>query len=220
MRVFIDKSVCNKCHACIRVCSVGAVYYKNDRVYLNQEDCILCGKCMRVCKSNAIRVRCHAGRLEQLLSDRAVAVLDPVFCAAFDCKPGQLIAALREIGFAHVLEMTVGIEIYLNEWRKYMSEKGCEHPIISSYCPAVVSLVEKHFGNLSSFLLPVKSPMKLSSQFAKRRFPSSKVMFIGPCVARKTELKNGSYTDMVITFEELAKLFCKKKLNLKDKGVA
>ena len=92
-----------------------------------------------------------------------------------------------------------------------MLEKAEQKLIISSSCPSINLLIQRHYPDLCRYLAPIKSPMLVHAIDIKRRDPEAAVVFIGPCIAAKEEAKN-SAVDAVLTFTELSQL-------LKDAGI-
>ncbi|MCL0081456.1 diguanylate cyclase, partial [Peptococcaceae bacterium] len=205
--LFTNNKLCRHCYACVRVCPVNAISFQHGKITTLQQDCVLCGNCTKVCTANAILTFDDTAAVKKWLAEgeQLTAILDPSFVASFHCQPRQLISGLRRLGFSRVLEAAFGAGIYAAEYQKLLKSKQ-QQPIISSHCPAVVALVEKHFPNLINCLAPVQSPMMLTGQWAKKLYPTYKTVFIGPCLAKKTEVLNATANtaiDALISFKQL-----------------
>ncbi|MBO8137562.1 MAG: diguanylate cyclase [Desulfotomaculum sp.] len=206
-----NNALCRQCYACVRACPVNAISFQNGKITIAKEDCILCGSCARVCSQGAKVLFNDIPMVQQWLAEGkpTAAVVAPSAPAAFDCSPYQLIAALRRLGFSLVLETAFGAEICAHEYQKLL-DAGGRKPIISSACPAVVMMVEKHFPQLTDCLAPVKSPMLITGEWVKKKQPQCKTVFIGPCIAKKAESlrkDSGNSIDAVITFRQLKEWF-------------
>lgn len=147
--------------------------------------------------------------------------------AAFHFEPftyaklGQVITGLKKLGFHTVVEAALGADMVLLSEAKELAEKGF---LTSSCCPAFVSYIKKNFPQLEQNISHNLSPMAMISKYIKDTTPNAKVVFIGPCTAKKGEIKDEKvkpYVDAVITFEELQALFDSKDFDITtlDEGV-
>ncbi len=214
--LFTDSSLCRNCYACVRACPVNAVSFQNGKVTISKQDCILCGNCVKVCSQGAKILHNDTPKIMDWLAkgEELTAIVAPSFVASFNCRPHQLISALKKLGFAYVYEAAFGAEICANEYLKLLKHRQ-KRTIISTPCPSVVLLVEKHFPNLTNCLAPIQSPMMITGQVAKKEHPNCKTVFIGPCISKKAEAiagNAGNYIDAVITFEQLKQWLNYKKI--------
>ena len=207
------KSNCKDCHKCIRYCPVKAIRFTGHQAHIINDECILCGHCYVVCPHDAKEVADAREMVKVLIQSGApvIASLAPSFVAGFD---GATISAMTDtlikLGFAGVEETAIGATLVKREYEKQLN-KGERDIIITSCCPAVNTLIEKHYPQLCHYLSPVVSPMIAHAMDIKRRRPDAKVVFIGPCIAKKDEAFN-SPVDAVLTFAELEQM-------MKDAGV-
>lgn len=207
------KSNCKDCHKCIRYCPVKAIRFTGHQAHIINDECILCGHCYVVCPHDAKEVADARDMVKVLIQSGApvIASLAPSFVAGFD---GATISAMTDtlikLGFAGVEETAIGATLVKREYEKQLN-KGERDIIITSCCPAVNTLIEKHYPQLCHYLSPVVSPMIAHAMDIKRRRPDAKVVFIGPCIAKKDEAFN-SPVDAVLTFAELEQM-------MKDAGV-
>jgi signal transduction histidine kinase/iron only hydrogenase large subunit-like protein len=211
---------CKRCYTCVRNCPVKAIRVKNEQAKVIRELCISCGTCVRVCNQNAKQI--EDGIEQTLLFLRSTypvaAILAPSFVAAFpECTPGELVGALKELGFGKVCEVAYGAELVAGEYAKYMPE--AKDGFISTPCPAVVDLVEIHYPSLIPLLAPIVSPMVALGRYLKQRDGKNlRVVFIGPCVAKKEELRHPSVADAVdavLTYREFREILARKNIGLK-----
>ncbi|HEY3314554.1 MAG TPA: [Fe-Fe] hydrogenase large subunit C-terminal domain-containing protein [Bacillota bacterium] len=225
-----DQAQCRDCYRCVRSCPVKAIEVlsgptaKEAHAQVLIERCILDGRCVIVCPQRAKHVRSDLAGVRALLrgGDPVAASLAPSFWAVLPAaRPGQVAAALRLLGFEYVQETAVGAELVAAEHRRLHEEAQRElgrqaTPMISSACPVVVNLIERHYPELLSYLAPVVSPMIAHARLLKYREPRTKVVFIGPCFAKKREADEtgGETVDAVLTFEELLAWLAENHIDL------
>lgn len=217
--VYTDKEKCKRCYACIRGCPCKAIKVEDGLAQVIKERCIVCGKCLRVCVPKAKQVESDIGVVWQLLSDNpdnVIAVLSSSFPAALlGCKAGQLVAGIKKLGFSEVMEDAFGAELIAREYTRFFT-KYTGKPVLSTNCPAAVTYIEKYYPQLIGNLAPIVSPMIAMGRLIKWKYnPKAKVVFIGPCVAKKAESKDekvAGVIDAVLTFAELKEMFAAKKI--------
>ena len=214
--VYTDKEKCTGCYACIRGCPCKAIKVEKGLAEVMKQRCIVCGACLQVCAPKAKQVESDIGIVWQLLErDQVViAVLSSSFPAALpEARPGQLVTALKGLGFSEVMEVAFGAELVGREYARLLS-KDKDRTIISSNCPAVITYIEKYHPSLISNLVPIVSPMIAMGRLVKWQYnPQAKVVFIGPCVTKKAESsdkKVAGVIDAVLTFAELKEMFAAK----------
>ncbi|HHV61319.1 MAG TPA: PAS domain S-box protein [Firmicutes bacterium] len=224
---------CKRCYSCIRNCPVKAIKVENGQAKVVPELCIACGHCVRVCSQNAKRIQDDTGKVAGFFGDRdraegegeiksVIAALAPSFVAEFPrCSPGQVVAAARKLGFDAVYEVAWGADRVTWEYVGLLKKANRARGIISTPCPAIVNLVEKRYPNLIPRLAPVVSPMIALGRMIKARTQESnggevKIVFIGPCVAKKSEIADENVrdaVDAVITFQEFRKMLGSAGIN-------
>lgn len=202
---------CKNCYKCIRSCPVEAITFSNDRAQIIEEECILCGKCLHVCPQNAKSVKNDVDKVRDFIEkkQKVFASVAPSFGPLFNLNNvKQLEALFKKLGFTHVEETAVGASIITPEYQKIIKEKKMKN-VITTACPTIVNLIEKHYPDLIETLAPVVSPMVAHAESLKDKYGSRiKVVFIGPCLSKKGEARDPRYDkliDAVITFEELEK---------------
>ena len=213
----VKPASCKDCHKCLRECPVAAVGFKDNQAFIIEEKCIYCGNCIKTCPQGAKSALFEEKKLEAFLESDSylIASIAPSFVTAFaDVEPGQLIKALSLIGFDYIAETAEAAARVVKEFKKEREEM--ENTLITSCCPAVVNLIEKHYPELLPQLASVLSPMMLQTAEMKNKFERARVVFIGPCLAKIEESKNEKRKhyrpDIVITFEHL-------RLYLEQKGI-
>ncbi len=207
------KERCRVCYTCVRECPAKAIRIGKGQAEVLAERCIGCGNCVRVCSQKAKVVLDSTVHVRTLLAggEPVVAVLAPSFPAEFtECSWRQLVGMIRELGFAAVHEVGFGADLVADRYRKLL-EASAGRRYIATSCPAVVAFVEKYHPDLVDALAPIVSPMVAIARALRRgRHDKLRVVFIGPCVAKKGEVDNPHLTgevDAALTFPELRAMF-------------
>lgn len=212
---------CKRCYSCIRECPALAIRVEGGQAVVIPERCIACGHCVKVCSQYAKQVESDVNYIfnELIPTGKVIATVAPSLAAAFSDSYDVIPTVLRKLGFTKVIETAFGADLVSQEYIKYLSENP-DKTIISTPCPAIYNFVEKYYMELVDNLAKVVSPMIAIGRYIKKNFGEDyKVVFIGPCVAKKSESKDKpveGVIDAVMTFTELKKFFKEKNINLKD----
>ena len=235
----IDKSKCKECGACAKVCpytaivnrkrpcqnacKVKAISVDEDKsAKIDNDKCIACGACVYQCPFGAITDKSYILEVIDAIKGsnsgknyNVYAVVAPAFSSQFTyAKLGQVITGLKKLGFTNVLEAALGADLVAEAESRELAEKGF---LTSSCCPAFVSYVKKAFPELLPYVSQNLSPMATISKHIRETDSSAKIVFVGPCTAKKAEARLDSvkgYVDSVITFEELQALFDSLEIDL------
>ena len=208
MLVYTIKELCRTCYTCVRECPARAIRIVGGQAEVIEERCVACGNCTKVCSQGA-KVYLHTiDRVQRLLEryDNVAALVAPSFPAEFaeidDHR--RLVGMIRQLGFKLVTEVSFGADLVAAHYRKLVTEEG-EKNYISSDCPAIVNFIRFYHPDLTENLLPVLSPMAAMARVVRKKYgEDTPVVFIGPCVAKKTETQE---VNEAITFTELRELF-------------
>lgn len=239
----IDKSKCVECGQCAKVCpysaivnrkrpcqiacKVKAISINEDKAAtIDKNKCIQCGACVYQCPFGAISDKSYLLNVIDLIKKsnnnseyKIYAVVAPSISSQFAyAKLGQVITGLKELGFHTVIEVALGADMVAEAESKELSEKGF---LTSSCCPAFVRYIKSEFPDLLPYVSHNLSPMAILAKYIKTHDEKSKVIFIGPCTAKKAEAQLESvkpYVDAVITFEELQALFDSKDIDITTLG--
>jgi signal transduction histidine kinase/iron only hydrogenase large subunit-like protein len=202
---------CRVCYTCVRECPAKAIRIAGWQAEVIPERCIGCGNCVRVCSQGAKRVASSVGAVDALLAsgEPVAACVAPSFPAEFrDMAPGQLAGLLRAMGFSYVHEVAFGADLVAAAYKRLVQENPKGY-FISTTCPAIVGYVERYHPNLVENLAPLASPMEATAKVVKSLHgDGTRIVFIGPCVAKKEEASTGSggFVDEALTFVELREM--------------
>ena len=240
---YIDQEKCIKCGKCKSVCPYDAISKKerpcakacgvnaieNDKVgraYVNPDKCVSCGMCMVNCPLGAISDKSQIFQLARALSEgeQIIAEIAPAFTGQFgdNINARNLKAALEELGFSQVYEVALGADIGAVAEAHHYVEKVTtgELPfLLTSCCPSWAMLAKKYFPDMIDEVSQELTPMVATARTIKKEHPNAKVVFIGPCAAKKLEAMRRSVrsdVDFVVTFEELQGMFDAKEIDLSE----
>ena len=235
----IDKTKCKECGACSRVCPYSAIVSRkrpcqnackikaismneNKAATIDNDKCISCGACVYQCPFGAIMDKSYILNVIDLLKKsvkdkeyKLYAVVAPSISSQFTyAKLGQVISGLKELGFHTVVEAALGADMVAQAESEELVEKGF---LTSSCCPAFVSYIEKAFPQMKEHISHNLSPMATIAKYIKETDKGAKVVFIGPCTAKKGEVQKEEikpYIDAAMTFEELQALFDSRDIDI------
>ena len=238
----IDKSKCKECGACSKVCPYTAIVNRqrpcenackvkaismseNKSASIDNSKCIQCGACVYQCPFGAISDKSFILSAIDILKKsknedgstnyKVYAVVAPSISSQFSyAKLGQVITGIKKLGFHDVIEAALGADMVALAEARELSEKQI---LTSSCCPAFVQYIKSAFPSLVEHISHNLSPMAVLAKYIKETTPNSKVIFIGPCTAKKAEAQLDSvkpYIDAVLTFEELQALIDSRDLDL------
>lgn len=224
MRVIDFKDAkCRHCYKCVRYCMVKAISVQNEQAHILKDHCINCGRCMEICPQNAKTFASDMDRVKGYLRQgfRTIISIAPSYLGVLEFdRPGQVVDALQRLGFAEVRETAEGAAMVTDEYKKIIRESRLPN-IITTCCPSVNDLVEKYYPDCVGLLAPVVSPMVAHGRYIKKLYGEDvKVVFLGPCIAKKQEAIGDERVfgaiDAILTFEELAIWLEEAGINIHD----
>lgn len=230
----IDQSKCVKCGKCkascpfdaigrkVRPCSIacgikaiGSDEY--NRAKIDPDKCVSCGMCMVSCPFGAIADKSQIFQLILCMKggQEVVAEIAPAYIGQFGAKatPDKIKEAILQLGFSELYEVALGADIGAVTEAKHYAEHVAtgELPfLLTSCCPAWAVLAKQTLPNWKESVSSELTPMVATARSIKKEHPDAKVVFIGPCAAKKLEAMRRtvrSDVDFVITFEELEAMF-------------
>ena len=215
--VTLERDICKGCTNCLKQCPTQAIRIQNGKAKILKERCIDCGECIRVCPYHAKKAVTDG--FELLDQYRyTIALVAPAFYGQFskaeDCD--LILTALTLLGFDNVFEVARGAQEISRKTRELLKSGKLVRPAISSACPAVCRLIAVRFPNLIEHIIPLRSPMELAAEAARREAVEATgykpeeigIFFISPCAAKATAVKDGlmvkkSQVDGVISIKDI-----------------
>jgi iron only hydrogenase large subunit-like protein len=217
----LNLSICKNCYKCIRHCPVKAIKFNDNKASIVVDECILCGHCLLICPQGSKEIIDNTGTAKRLISENqhVYASVAPSFVANY---PGTTIAtirkALKKLGFYDADETAKGATMVKKQYEQLIRQ-GEMDVIISSCCPTVNMLIEKYYPEALPYLAPVLSPVQAHAAAIKKADPEARVIFIGPCISKKSEADTyKGYADCVLTFEELSRWLAAENIELETEN--
>ncbi len=235
----IDKSKCVECGKCAEACPYSAInnfkrpcekackadaihMAKTGEAEINYEKCVSCGACVTQCPFGATVDKSYMTSVIKMIKEsdnnenyKVNAVIAPAFASQFEyANLGQIVTAVKKLGFAEVYEAAQSADVVAYKEAKELEEKGF---LTTSCCPAFVEYTKINFPEVAVHISHNLSPMAEMGKILKEKDPACKVVFIGPCTAKKAEFQLDSvkeYIDSVITFEEMLALIDSKEIDI------
>ena len=200
---------CKNCYKCVRTCDVKAITVNNEQAQIMNDKCILCGQCLEACPQNAKTFISDLERVKEYIKngEKTVISIAPSYLGILKYKtPGQVVTALMKLGFYQVRETAEGAAYVTAEYNRLLNENTMEN-IITTCCPSVNDLIEIYYPTLTKYMAPVVSPMIAHGKIIRQQLGEDvKVVFLGPCIAKKREAESDfrtkGYIDAVINFTE------------------
>lgn len=224
----INEESCIGCSRCMKICPTEAIRIRNGKAKIQEHRCIDCGKCYEVCPPKAIIVK--QDDFESIHNyEHSVALLPAVFLGQFppEIRVSRIYAAMYDLGFRHVFEVESAAAIYAEAKHRYARENKGGEPFISSFCPAIVRLIQIKYPSLVDNIMPIKAPLDVSALYARKLLmeqgiPAEQIglFYITPCAAKIAAVKapvgeERSIIDGVINMDSLYNRVYKK---IKEQG--
>ena len=238
-KAHIDKNKCVECGKCAKVCpytaiisrkrpcenacKVKAISMSEDKTaQISNAKCVACGACVYQCPFGAIMDKSFVLDVVRLLKDsgnnanyKTYALVAPSISSQFTyAKLGQVVSGIKQLGFFSVVEAALGADMVADAESRELAEKGL---VTSSCCPAFSQYIDHDFPELAEKRSHNLSPMATLGKYIKSRDENAKIVFIGPCTAKKAEIYKPEvrpYVDSVLTFEELQALFDGRSIDI------
>lgn len=238
-RSIINQDLCVNCGKCQKVCPYNAIAYtpvpceekcpvgaisRNEitgKEEIDYEKCIYCGRCTRACPFGTI-MECSeifdVAKFMKTKNKKIIALVAPSIVGQFPGSPGQVVSALKKLGFDSIYEVAYGADITAQKEADELIEKMDQgQPLLgTSCCPAYVESVKKHVKDFLPYISHTRTPMSYTGELAKEECPDCITVFIGPCIAKKIEGIRDEYINYVLTFEELASFFLAKHIEIPE----
>lgn len=215
-----DTSSCKDCYSCLRHCPAKAIKFVNHKPEIVSDLCILCGNCVSKCPQNAKKVISNFDQVKELIKNNPSKValsVAPSFIANFDVKTfASFKKACMDLGFSIVEETARGAYYVTQEYKKLL-DSGKYPVLITSACPASVSYLCTEYPEAIKYLAPVVSPMIAHARILKKEYGNDlKIVFVGPCIAKKKESNDSDELECALTFEELLEMFNQSNIKFEE----
>ena len=212
----LETDMCIGCSRCMKSCPTEALRVRNGKAMLNPDRCIDCGNCFKVCPTKAIYIQ--QDDFDSIFNFACrVALVPSVFMGQFpnDVTVSRIYQILKEIGFTYIIETEATVPIYTEAKNRYAAEHPDIRPLISTYCPAIVRLIQVKFPVLVDNLIPIKAPIDLTAMYIRRKLEKEDwnpedigIFYITPCAAKIAAVKSPvgeekSLVDGVINMDSL-----------------
>jgi [FeFe] hydrogenase (group B1/B3) len=241
-RAYIDQEKCIKCGRCKDVCPYTAIIHRqrpcaascgmhaigsDDQGHadIDYTRCVSCGQCLINCPFGAIADKSQLFQVIRAIreGEQLIAAVAPAFVGQFGGRGdvSKLRETFKELGFAGVEEVAIGADLCtVQEAEDYLNEVPDKLPFMAtSCCPAWASMAKMEFPEQSECISMALTPMTLTARFLRELYPDAKIVFVGPCSAKKLEAMRTSVrseVDFVLTFEEVAGMMAAKGVDYKD----
>lgn len=240
-RSHIDASKCKECGKCAQACPYHAIaalkrpckfscpvdaisYDENGISVINEEKCIRCGLCIHKCPFGAIGSKTYVVDVIKAIKSE-----HPVYALVAPATEGQFgenitmnswKKAMKAVGFTDLVEVGLGGDMTAayeaEEWAEaYKNGKK----MTTSCCPAFVNMIKKHYPELIDNVSTTVSPMCAVSRMLKAKEPDAVTVFIGPCISKKSEVKDHAIegnADFALTYSEIRAMMRAKDIELEE----
>lgn len=240
-RSHIDASKCKECGKCAQACPYHAIaalkrpckfscpvdaisYDENGISVINEEKCIRCGLCIHRCPFGAIGSKTFIVDVIKAIKSE-----HPVYALVAPATEGQFgehitmnswKKAMKAVGFTDLVEVGLGGDMTAayeaEEWEEaYKNGKK----MTTSCCPAFVNMVKKHYPELIENVSTTISPMCAVSRMLKAKEPDAVTVFIGPCISKKSEVKDHAIegnADYALTYSEIRAIMHARNVELEE----
>ncbi len=204
---------------CEEACPVGAITKDEYGVeHIDESKCIYCGKCLNSCPFGAIFEISQVFDVLQAIrrGEQVVALVAPAILSQYTNPAEEVYGAMKKIGFTDVIEVARGAEVTTEKETEEFKEKMEEgQPFMTtSCCPSYMEMAAKHAPELQKYISSTRSPMFYTGEIARQKYPNAKMVFVGPCIAKRKEARRDDMIDFVMTFEEIHAIFEGMKIEM------
>lgn len=244
-RAYINPNLCKECGKCKKVCPYNAITEvvrpciracganalsidEEKKAVIDDDQCVQCGACVYQCPFGAIMDKSYVVDIIDLIQQgkedpdvRVYAVMAPAISSQFTyAKTGQVVSGIKKLGFHSVVEAALGADMVAVHEAQEFAETIDERKLMTtSCCPAFVSHIQKNYPQLAHHVSDSISPMVAMGRFIKSTDPQAKVVFMGPCTAKKQEAREEDIKDAidyVMTFQELQAMLDAAEIEIAD----
>lgn len=206
---------------CEESCPVGAISKDSEGIeHIDDSKCIYCGRCQEACPFGAINEKTHLIEVIKAIKSetKVVAMVAPAIAGQFKASLNSVLDAIKAIGFDEVIEVAKGANITTeNEAEEFKEKMVKGEPFMTtSCCPSYTACVNKHIPEIKPFVSHTGTPMYYTAKLAKELYPNAKLVFIGPCLAKRYETIHNSDTDFMLSFEEVGSMLVARNITIEQ----
>ncbi len=202
----INEAQCIGCTHCMKTCPTEAIRVKNGKAFLYENRCVDCGECFRECPVNAIYI--DHDDFNQIYNYKyRIALVPAVLIGQFpeEVKTSEIYNVMLEMGFTHVYEIEHAVDLLIEAQKAFSLQNEDVKPLISTFCPAIVRLIQVKFPSLVENLILLKSPLDIAAMYYKKKLTDQGVdeneiglFYITPCAAKIAAVKSPVGEDVSI----------------------
>lgn len=194
----ISEELCIGCSHCMSVCPTEAIRVRNGKAILYENRCVDCGECFKACPVSAIFIDQDDFKRIQAFKYR-IALVPAVFSGQFpeEISRDQIFAAILANGFTHIYEVETGVDLLVEQMKQYVKTHSQNKPLISSFCPAIIRLVQVKFPALTENIVLLKPPLDITALYCRKELTDKGinpaeigVFYITPCAAKIAAIKS------------------------------
>lgn len=195
----IDADACDGRMRCMRSCPTGAIRVRDGRARMIEELCVDCGECLKACPNAAVVPLADPLEPKRATCKCRIAIPSPVLYSQFpsDVPPGQILKALGRVGFDRVFDVAKACDWGALAIRMFLRAHTGPWPVVSSFCPAVVRLIQVKYPDLVDRVLPLELPREITAREAKKKLSQElgvdheeiEAAYITPCPAKVVSIR-------------------------------
>lgn len=194
----VVEELCIGCTHCMTACPTQAIRVRDGKAVIIEERCVDCGNCCKACPVSAILI--EQDDFEEIFNYPVrMALVPSVFIGQFPShiKTGDVFGGLKSLGFTHIVEIDTVVDLVQQGYDTILEDPECPKPAISTFCPAIVRLIQVRFPSLVDHLVGIKPPSDVAAIHYRKLMedegyaPSEiGIFYITPCAAKIASIKS------------------------------
>jgi len=182
----------------MKACPTQAIRVRNGLAEIFEERCVDCGECCKACPVEAIIV--EQDDFDDIFQYKArVALVPSVLIGQFPSaiSTEEIFGSLKKLGFTHIFETDGVVDLVQEGYDRFIEKFKGDKPVISTFCPAIVRLIQVRFPSMVNSLVRVKAPSEIAAihykdQLIKEGFAGEEIglFYVTPCAAKIASVKS------------------------------